>query len=165
MTLTNPAPLRPYEIRRASRADADEVHRCLRAAFDVYRAAYTDGAFEDTVPSPSGIEQRLGTMAVFVATGPDGAVIGTIACQETGRGQGHLRGMAVLPDWHGRGVADALIEAAESELERIGCRRANLHTTRPLARAARFYARHGYRLTGDVEDFFGMEIAEHAKDL
>jgi len=165
MASAEPMATRDFEIRPAERADAVAIHRCLVAAFDGYRAEYTEGAFADTVPSPAGIEERLRVMAVFVATAPGGAVVGTIACQDVGRGLGHLRGMAVLPGWQGRGVADALIEAAEAELLRVGCRRVNLHTTRPLARAHRFYARHGFRLTGDVEDFFGMEIAEHAKDL
>ncbi|HET9939780.1 MAG TPA: GNAT family N-acetyltransferase [Candidatus Eisenbacteria bacterium] len=147
------------------KTDALAIHLCLTAAFEPYRAQYTHGAFRDTVPSPAGIEERLRDMALFVATAPDGAIVGTIACQDVGGGLGHLRGMGVQPDWQGRGIADALIEAAEAELERTGCRRVNLHTTQPLARAQRFYARHGFRLTGDVEDFFGMEIAEHAKDL
>lgn len=165
MASAEPMATRDFEIRRATDADAMAIHRCLVAAFDPYRAEYTEGAFADTVPAPAGIEERLRAMALFVATAPDGAVVGTIACQDVGRGLGHLRGMAVLPGWQGRGVADALIEEAESELARVGCRRVNLHTTRPLARAQRFYARHGFRLTGDVEDFFGMEIAEHAKDI
>jgi [ribosomal protein S18]-alanine N-acetyltransferase len=165
MASVKPMATRDFEIRRAEDADAVAIHRCLMAAFDPYRAEYTEGAFADTVPSPAGIEERLRVMALFVATAPDGAVVGTIACQDVGRGLGHLRGMAVLPGWQGRGVADVLIEAAEAELLRVGCRRVNLHTTRPLARAQRFYVRHGFRLTGGIEDFFGMEIAEHAKDL
>jgi GNAT superfamily N-acetyltransferase len=156
---------RDYEVRRATHADAAAIHRCLVAAFEPYRTQYTEGAFADTVPPPAGIEERLRGMALFVATAPDGDVVGTIACQDVGQSLGHLRGMAVLPGWQGRGIADALIEAAEAELLRVGCRRVNLHTTQPLSRAQRFYARHGFRLTGDVEDFFGMEIAEHAKDL
>jgi GNAT superfamily N-acetyltransferase len=165
MASVEPAATRDFEVRRAADADAAAIHRCLVAAFDPYQAEYTEGAFADTVPSPPGIEERLRVMAIFVATAPGGTVVGTIACQDVGRGLGHLRGMAVLPGWQGRGVADALIEAAEAELLRAGCRRVHLHTTRPLARAHRFYARHGFRLTGEVEDFFGMEIAEHAKDL
>ncbi|HKO22621.1 MAG TPA: GNAT family N-acetyltransferase [Candidatus Eisenbacteria bacterium] len=154
-----------FEIRRAEQADAPAIHRCLTAAFDPYRSQYTEGAFGDTVPSPAGIEGRLRDMTLFVASALDGAIVGTIACQDVGRGLGHLRGMAVDPGWQGLGIADALIKAAEDELRRVGFRRVNLHTTQPLARAQRFYARHGFRLTGDVEDFFGMEIAEHAKDL
>ena len=32
-------------------------------------------------------------------------------------------------------------------------------------RAIRFYERHGYRPTGRVSDFFGMELIEYAKEL
>jgi GNAT superfamily N-acetyltransferase len=153
-----------FEIERAGKADAEGIHRCLRAAFDSYRVDYTDGAFADTVPAPDGIAERLASMALFVARA-GGRVVGTIGCHETGGGSGHLRGMAVLPDWQGCGVADALLAAAEDELRHRGCRRVNLHTTAPLARAARFYEAHGFCRTGEVEDFFGMEIAEFAKDL
>ena len=41
----------------------------------------------------------------------------------------------------------------------------NLHTTRPLERAARFYEKQGFVRTGSVEDFFGMDILEFAKSL
>jgi ribosomal protein S18 acetylase RimI-like enzyme len=40
-----------------------------------------------------------------------------------------------------------------------------LDTTRPLQRAIRFYERHGYRQTGRVSDFYGMELIEYAKEL
>ena len=104
-------------------------------------------------------------MALFVATAPGGEIIGTVGCQDTGGGLGHVRGMAVLPGWQGRGVAERLLAEAEMELRRLGCDRVNLDTTRPLLRAMRFYVRQGYRATGRVEDFFGMEILEYVKDL
>jgi GNAT superfamily N-acetyltransferase len=103
-------------------------------------------------------------MALFVAVA-SGEIVGTIGGQDEGDGSGHIRGMAVLPDWHGRGVAAALLAAVERELRSLGCRRVNLHTTRPLERAAAFYERQGFRRTGEVEDFFGMEIIEFAKRL
>lgn len=78
---------------------------------------------------------------------------------------GHIRGMAVLPAWQGRGVADELLAAVEDELRRLGCARATLDTTAPLARAIRFYQRHGYRATGRVADFYGMPLYEYAKAL
>jgi hypothetical protein len=39
------------------------------------------------------------------------------------------------------------------------------HPPRPLARAARFYEKQGFARTGEVEDFFGMDIIEFAKSL
>jgi GNAT superfamily N-acetyltransferase len=73
--------------------------------------------------------------------------------------------MAVLPDWQGSGVASALLQAAEVEMRNQGCERVTLDTTQPLARAMRFYARHGFRLSGRVSDFFGMPLYEWVKFL
>jgi GNAT superfamily N-acetyltransferase len=157
-------PTQTYVVRRAAVSDAAGIHRCLLAAFEPYRPQYTTGAFEDTVPAPEGIRERLRTMSLFVAV-VSGEIVGTIGCQDAGGVTGHLRGMAVVPEWQGRGVSAALLAEAEDELRRLGCRRVNLHTTHPLHRAARFYEAWGFVRTGEVEDFFGMEIIEFAKAL
>ena len=90
---------------------------------------------------------------------------GTIACAVVGYGEGHLRGMAVHPRWHGLGVAQQLLERAEEELKTQNCRYITLDTTEPLQRAIRFYERNGYRPTGKVDDFFGMPLYEYRKQL
>lgn len=133
----------------------------MHAAFDVYRDRYTPAGFADTVPD--SMEERLRTMAVFVAT-DEGTVAGTISCAAHGS-EGHLRGMAVRPEWQGGGIARALVEAAESELQTRGCKRVTLGTTEPLERAMHFYAKSGYRRTGRISDFFGMTLIEWAKSL
>lgn len=153
-----------FTVRPATLRDAEAIHRCLRVAFEPYRPRYTAGAFGDTVPDPAGVLERIQTMAVYVADA-SGEVIGTIGGHEVEDGSGHIRGMAVLPEWHGRDVAAALLAEVEHELRRRGCRRVNLHTTRPLERAARFYEKRGFVRTGEVEDFFGMDIIEFAKSL
>src|SRR5207248_3212448 len=101
---------------------------CLRAAFEPYRPQYTAAAYEDTVLTPATVAERFATMAVLVAATRGGEVIGTVACHVVGAGEGHLRGMAVRPDWQGRGVAEELLAAAESELRRVGCDRVTLDT-------------------------------------
>jgi GNAT superfamily N-acetyltransferase len=77
----------------------------------------------------------------------------------------HLRGMAVLPEWHGRGIAEELLQCAEAELDDRGCSQVSLDTTEPLQRAMRFYERHGYLASGRTTDFFGMPLHEYVKDL
>lgn len=161
------SPIPPPEeirIRRAVPEDVDPIHRCLLVAFEPYRPRYTEGAFADTVPDSEGVRDRVQTMAVFVAVAAD-EIVGTISGHEESEGSGHIRGMAVLPRWHGRGVAAALLASVEEELRRRGCGRVNLHTTRPLERAAHFYEKNGYARTGRLEDFFGMDIIEFAKSL
>jgi GNAT superfamily N-acetyltransferase len=111
------------------------------------------------------LADRLQTMSIFVAINDAGEIIGTIGCNVVDDKEGHLRGMAVLPDWQGGGVADQLLKSAEAELRRLGCKRVTLDTTEPLRRAVRFYERNDYRATGKVTDFFGMPLYEYAKIL
>src|SRR5262245_27836235 len=155
----------PFSVRRARPEDVASLLKCLRAAFEPYRGLYTPAAFADTVLTPGTLGERLATMAVFVAATASGEVVGTVACQVVGVGEGHLRGMAVRPSWQGRGVAEELLGAAESGLRRAGCDRVSLDTTRPLGRAVRFYETHGFRASGRVSDFFGIELFEYVKAL
>jgi len=73
--------------------------------------------------------------------------------------------MAVLPSWHGRGVGEQLLTAAEAELRGLGCVRVTLDTTEPLERAMRFYEKHGFARSGRVADFYGMRLIEYVKEL
>lgn len=155
----------PFTVRRATVRDAAVILDCLRAAFEPFRAAYTPGAFEDTVLTPATIGHRLASMSVFVASTDRGEVVGTVASGVVGEGEGHLRGMAVRPGWQGLGVAEELLAAAEAELRRAGCNRVSLDTTRYLGRAIRFYEANGYRASGKVGDFFGMELIEYVKAI
>jgi len=104
-------------------------------------------------------------MALFVAADAADNVIGTIGCGAIGGGEGHIRGMAILPEWHGRGIAEQMLRAAEEELGLQDCTRVTLDTTAPLKRAIKFYERNGYRATGKVQDFFGMQLYEYEKQL
>ena len=158
--MTNPP---VFSIRRAAFADAPRVHGCLAEAFEPYRTSYTPDGFQDTIPTPELLQKRMQTMTVFVAEDPTGVIAGTLACGKVSEGEGHLRGMAVRSAWQGAGVAQALLEHAESELRAQGCSRVTLDTTLPLERAMRFYEKNGYRRSGRVTDFFGMTLIEYEK--
>ncbi len=154
-----------FTIRKAGSADTQGILECLRLAFEPYRLQYTPAAFEDTVLTPKTLEQRLADMCVFVAASSAGLIIGTIAYKLAETREGHIRGMAVHPDWLGSGAALRLLEAVESALRSQGCSRISLDTTQPLQRAIRFYERNGFRATGKVTDFFGMPLYEYLKRL
>jgi ribosomal protein S18 acetylase RimI-like enzyme len=154
-------------IRRATRADIDRVLGCLHAAFEPYRSQYTAEGFADTTLTRETVVARLAKMAILIAEA-DGRVVGTIACQVVDGSsprEGHLRGMAVVPDSLGSGIAVRLLAAAEAVLHNAGCEVVTLDTTAPLQRAIRFYERNGYRATGKVGDFYGMPLYEYAKGL
>ena len=152
-----------FQIRKANPEDGEAILICLAAAFEKHRAEYSPEAFADTVLDSETIQLRLRAMEVLVAFS-EGRIVGTIGYSVHGT-EGHLRGMAVLPDWQGTGVATALLQTAEAELLRLDCKCVTLDTTQPLTRAIRFYERHGFSPSGRVSDFFGMNLYEYAKPL
>lgn len=154
-----------FSVRKATPIDTQGLLECLAAAFEPYRESYTEEGFNDTVMSAETIGKRLADMCLFVAAGPDGRIVGTIGCKVVDGERGHIRGMAVRPEGQGSGVAAALLEAVQTELQERGCSRVTLNTTAPLRRATRFYERNGFRPTGVVRDFFGMPLFEYVKAL
>jgi len=152
-------------IRDATSADVLAVVHCLAEAFEEYRESYTPGAFADTVLNVDALERRMESMRVLVAATLAGQVVGTIAYEIVNPEEGHIRGMAVLPQAQGLGVATQLLHAAESKLRDKKCSRITLDTTAPLSRAIHFYERNGFRRSGRVTDFFGMPLIEYAKVL
>ena len=156
-------PKRLFAVRRADSNDGEAILNCLAFAFAPYCNSYTPAAFRDTVLDRELVQDRLRQMCVFVAVSKEG-VVGTLALSASGD-EGHLRGMAVLPDWQGKGVAAALLDAAEAVIRNQRCKRVTLNTTEPLARAMRFYERHGFSRSGRVSDFSGMPLHEWVKFL
>jgi ribosomal protein S18 acetylase RimI-like enzyme len=155
----------PCSVRQATLADLEGVLNCLQLAFAPYRQDYTPEAFADTTLTPVSLAARMTAMTVLVAASSSGEIAGTIALAVINHDEGHLRGMAVVPEWQGQSVADSLLYAAEAELRRRGCRRVTLDTTAPLRRAIRFYESRGYRRSGTIGDFFGMPLFEYRKAL
>ncbi len=152
-------------IRRATPGDGNAILEVLAEAFDPYRAHYTPGAYADTVLTPETPRQRLSTMTVLVAVDGADRVVGTVAYQAEPSGEGHIRGMAVRPVQHGSGVARALLAQVESDLRARHCTALTLDTVKPLVRAKQFYESNGFRATGEVHAFFGMELIAYRKAI
>ena len=152
-----------FEVRKAAVEDVEAIVDCLRRAFDEYESAYTPGAFADTVPDANGITRRLSEMCLLVAVSAN-KIVGTIGYTVNGT-EGHLRGMAVFPEWRGRGAASALLRNVENQLRASGCTVVTLDTTEPLERAVRLYQKNGFVASGKVSNFFGMRLHEYSKVL
>jgi GNAT superfamily N-acetyltransferase len=150
-------------IRPAEAGDEDGILQCLAAAFEPYAASYTPEAYADTVLDGDALADRLRKMHVLVASSR-GAIAGTVAGSLTD-GEGHLRGMAVLPEYRGSGMAGMLLTAIEGWLKDAGCKRVTLDTTLPLLAAIKFYENNGYRRSGRIADFFGMPLVEYVKEF
>jgi GNAT superfamily N-acetyltransferase len=157
--------LQQFAIRKATYEDCAAILQCLSSAFAPYRESYTPEAFLDTVLTPDAFRHRLSEMSVVVATSTSGEVVGTIAYRALEGGEGHLRGMAVRPEWQGSGLSTSLLETAEDELRRAGCKIITLNTTEPLNRAIRFYEKNGFRPTGKIGRFFGMPLFEYRRTI
>jgi len=150
-------------IRAAGRGDEEEILRCLAAAFEPYRAEYTPEAYADTVLDQASLKKRLQYMYVLVAVASEG-IVGTVAASLV-NGEGHLRGMAVRPDWRGTRLSAQLLQAIETWLADHGCKRVTLDTTLPLQAAIKFYEKNAYRRSGRVSDFYGMPLVEYVKEI
>lgn len=149
----------------ASLRDREAVMRCLHQAFEPFRHHYPPAGYEDTTLSERNIEQRFATMTVLVAEDIHGDIVGTIAWCKEPNGDGHIRGMAVLPEAQGSNAATALLKAAEDAMRRAGCKVATLDTTEPLTRARRFYEKHGFCEHPERGDFYGMSMIHYSKSL
>jgi ribosomal protein S18 acetylase RimI-like enzyme len=152
-------------IRQARIEDADAILECLHQAFAPYRGHYSREAFEDAALTDETLRQRLTEMTMLVAADQSGRTLGTVAYRVKPTGEGHFRGMAVLPEAQRTGVARLLLERVESDLRDLGCRAVTLDTTAPLERAIHFYEHHGFCATGAVGSFFGMPLFEYHKRL
>lgn len=153
-----------FAVRRATLDDAKEILDCLKQAFAPYRDSYTPEAFVDTVLTPEALRERFAAMIVLVASDDSGQVAGTVAYKVENH-EGHIRGMAVRPEWHGCGIAGDLLDKVEADLRDLGCRAITLDTTTPLRKAIRFYEKNGFRRTGEKALFFGMDLVGYLKKI
>jgi ribosomal protein S18 acetylase RimI-like enzyme len=153
-----------FSARKATLADAGGILRCLEQAFAPYHDSYTPLAFTHTVLTEETLRLRFTQMEILAAADDSDRVIGTVAYKVEGD-EGHVRGMAVLPGHQGSGVASVLLRQLESNLRDLQCSAIILDTTEPLQRAIRFYERNGFRATGQISQFFGMELFAYRKQL
>lgn len=154
-----------FSIRKAGLSDADGILQCLEQAFMAYRSSYTPAGFNDTTLTRETLRKRFTEMTLLVAVDQSARVIGTIGYKIGKNGEGHIRGMAVCPELQGCGAAKKLLDQVEADLCELRCRIVTLDTTRPLQRAIHFYEKNGYRATGEVGSFFGMDLLAYRKEI
>jgi hypothetical protein len=100
------APTPAIKIQPAVEADGHAVLACLAQAFAPYRQCYSAEAFLNTTLCLETLKYRMKNMLVLVAVNQsDGLIVGTVAYNVVNPEEGHLRGMAVLADCQGAGIA------------------------------------------------------------
>ncbi len=154
------------KIRLAENQDAKEIHEVILSAFEEYLHYYTSEGFADTVMSEETTIERMKEMNLYVAVEQEGLIIGTIGWQKVSNEEGHIRGMAIIPERQGKtSPATTLLKTVEEDARSKGCNILTLDTTKVLKRAQNFYKKHGFKKTGKIGDFFGSIIYEYAKKI
>ena len=92
-------------------------------------------------------------LAVLAET-RDGALIGGLSGY-TAWGWLYTQWLWVSPDHRGKGIAGSLLDRAEAEAGRRGCKGAHLDTF--SSHALGLYQRQGYRTFGEIPDFVNGE--------
>ncbi|MFX0024224.1 MAG: GNAT family N-acetyltransferase [Candidatus Hermodarchaeota archaeon] len=155
-----------FVIRKAIPKDAKGIHAVLLIAFAEFRDYYSSEGFTDTVMSEEAVLERMKEMIIYVAVDQNNIIIGTIGWQKVSNEEGHIRGMAVHPNWQGKNSpAASLLQTVENDAIKKDCLFLSLDTTVVLKRAGNFYKKHGFKLTGKTGDFFGSKIYEYIKYL
>ncbi|MFX1279349.1 MAG: GNAT family N-acetyltransferase [Promethearchaeota archaeon] len=151
-------------IRKAEIKDAKRIHEVILAAFEQYRYFYSPEGFADTVMSEAMAVERIKRTTIYIAEDQSGEIIGTIGWKKVSKEEGHIRGMAVHPNFQGKkSPATDLLKMVEIDALSEGCSFLTLDTTEVLERAQNFYRKNGFAKTGKTGDFFGATIFEFKK--
>jgi predicted N-acetyltransferase YhbS len=138
------------------RSDAEFAVRALAPADAAAAAALIRAAFADLSapvdPPPSALRETEATVAATIASGGGacaeaGAALAGVVLWDEKEGGLTIARLSVRPDWRGRGVARALMDAAEAEARRRALPRMHLSTRLALLDNRRLFAACGFRET------------------
>lgn len=131
-------------IRGAESGDVDALLRLEEEAFPGDRLGRRD--MQHAIRSP--------TILTLVAE-REGELAGYVFVQVRGGSTlGRLTSVAVSRAASGHGIGRALVEAAEAAALAAGCDRMRLEVRADNARAAKLYEVGGYRIIGEVADYY-----------
>lgn len=156
------------ELRDFREADAPEVNRLALAAFDQFKAHYSDWR------AMSGTVGRMATLAgeIILAELAD-KIIGAVAYVPPGWpkpsffeiGWPIIRMLVVDPDHRRVGAGQALTEECFKRASRDGAPLIALHTSPIMTVALSMYIRMGFELVREAPAIFGVPYAVYVKRL
>jgi ribosomal-protein-alanine N-acetyltransferase len=133
-------------VREATRADLLDVFRIEKRSFP---QPWPFGAFERFLDRPG----FLVADAPDDATGLAGFVVADTVPNH-GRPIGHVKDIAVAPDYRGRGIGTTLLERALGILATEGTRAVKLEVRASNDVAIRLYERHGFEVRRTVPRYY-----------
>lgn len=157
-------------LRDASRVDLPAIDRVFRQSFcDTFAHLYDprdlDAFFDKFTPEAWAEEFADGRFAFRVAEA-GGQVVGylklgplTLPVESTGAGL-ELRQIYILKDYHGRGLAAALVDWALEQARSRGADDLYLTVFTENERARRVYERYGFKPVGR----YAFMVGEHADE-
>lgn len=135
-------------LRRAEDRDAQDLFGLLTLCFAAYPGCLTDPHDDLRDLVRPGAAFRGPGEAFLVLEDEGGRVCACVAVDAPEAGVGELHRLYVRPDRQGRGLATALVAAAEDVARQAGATRMQLWSDTRFADAHRLYARLGYRPSG-----------------
>ena len=129
-----------FDLRAASSTDTDNLLGLWR------EAAENDGRPADTREAVLALIGR--DPAALIVAEHDGELVGSVIAGWDGW-RYHLYRLAVRQDWRRRGVASALLDAAETRFADLGATRADAMVLAGNDLGQRLWAARGYREQGN----------------
>jgi ribosomal protein S18 acetylase RimI-like enzyme len=139
-----------FSITRATREDAADVARLLRAAYAIHLAAGLN--FSGATATPEDVGARIERNEVYVVRQCASVVatvtlrIKTVQCEVVG----YVNALAVDPSKQRAGLGTALLARAEREFGRRGVLRMRLDTAKPAIALVGWYEARGYQPVAEV---------------
>ncbi|HEY5822615.1 MAG TPA: GNAT family N-acetyltransferase [Propionibacteriaceae bacterium] len=137
-----------YAIRPAGTGDWAEAREIRLRALQEAPTAYGSSYAREITFTEQDWRERLATAYTYLASGPDGAVVGTVTGVWMQDGDVYLVAMYVAPTARGGGLAHALIDKVVGVTARRAGSRVVLRVTEGNDTAERCYRRYGFRPTG-----------------
>ena len=140
------------------------------ALLEIDRATWSPLSSPAPEPSPGPFFNARTRLENVVVAELDGRAIGWGKIEHptslpSSRHVWHVTGLAVDPQFEGRGAGRALMEALIEEARARGGRRVTLRVFSPNERAQRLYERLGFELEGVLHGEFRVGEGEYVDDL
>ncbi|MFC6836702.1 ribosomal protein S18-alanine N-acetyltransferase [Halomarina ordinaria] len=144
MTTTSPGDATTPTVRPVVEADLLDVSRIERAVFP---QPWPYEAFRRFLDEPGFLVAEVG-----------GRVAGYVVADVTpnfGHDVGHVKDIAVHPEFQGRGIGTTLLERALATLAAVGAGSVKLEVRASNEEAIRLYRRHGFEYRRTIPRYYG----------